>query len=407
MWALGCSLLVLLSPVSVEIHSMAWTEPLFIFLSLAGAYFIACALRGEWFGIIYGALFLGLGFLTRYAGASLIGAASLAILLFSNLSFRQRFIRTFWFGVIAALPGLAWLGRNYLVAGTAANREFAIHFAPVISKVKEALTTVSSWLLVSEDAGGWLKLIPVVFLVGVVFLGLVYGYQFTGRTGINSSVTKSSSHKLKLDLILVTYIVVYLIFLIFSLAFFDANTPLDNRILSPVFFWVVILSLISLSNLLLQTGWKRVTGTIVLIVGVAMMATYSWESSSYIRQGYSEGLGFNNQIWTQSAVIRAVGELKTGLTIYSNSPEAIYVQTGRPARRVPAKYQTANQRQNPDYSAEMGVVDEQVHSDLAVVVWFTAIKRESLPSEDELINELSLKPLIQAADGVIYSAGDK
>ncbi|HEX9443313.1 MAG TPA: glycosyltransferase family 39 protein, partial [Candidatus Binatia bacterium] len=69
----------------IEIHSAAWSEPLFLFLALTGLFLTGAALeKNDWRALVPGALALGGAWLTRYVGAVLVAAAVLGRLLISR-----------------------------------------------------------------------------------------------------------------------------------------------------------------------------------------------------------------------------------------------------------------------------------------------------------------------------------
>lgn len=98
-----------------------------------------------------------------------------------------------------------------------------------------------------------------------------------------------------------------------------------------------------------------------------------------------------------------VATLPVTTSIYSNAPEAIYFQTGRMALRIPSSYQSANRRPNPDFASEMSAMGAQLQTGQAVIVWFDAGERGSMPEEAELVQEFSLQPLAEAPDGTILA----
>lgn len=386
-------LLLLSFPNMIEIHSMAWTEPLFILLSLLAGMWMDKALDGKAVYFWLAAAMIGAGFLTRYAGAALIPAGVLVFFLFTPGNLWKRVVRSVSFGLISAIPGVLWAARNYYVADTAANREFLFH-PPTLSQLLEGLNTVSSWLLVPEGATALLKAIPIL-IVGLL-IG-VYLYQ-------NYALGHSSIQQSRSPAIFFIFMLAYGGFVLFSLTFFDANTPLDGRILSPVFVWSLMVVLQALSWFLTTIKRHPVMMASGAAIAGLILFTLLGSSVPYGMNAYREGLGFNTSSWAQSESLAAVKKLPENLILYTNSIEAVYIQTDRMANRVPSKYQSANRRENPDYDFEMANMVKEIRSGKAVIVWLDGFQRETLPSEDELIRQYQLDPVQVFPDGKIFAS---
>jgi 4-amino-4-deoxy-L-arabinose transferase-like glycosyltransferase len=85
------SLFMLAAPIMLEIHVMAWTEPLFLFLGFSGFVLLAIYLQNSRRGyLILSGLMISLAFLTRYAGIALILSGVVGILLISSTSIKDR-----------------------------------------------------------------------------------------------------------------------------------------------------------------------------------------------------------------------------------------------------------------------------------------------------------------------------
>ncbi len=91
--------LLLASWVSLEIHLMAWSEPLYILLGLLSLAVLGRDLEfPETRLLLIAAILAGLAFLTRYAGAALVATGMLGLFLFSPMPITKRFYRACWFG---------------------------------------------------------------------------------------------------------------------------------------------------------------------------------------------------------------------------------------------------------------------------------------------------------------------
>lgn len=152
----------------VYINSQALSEPPFIFLTLLGFCFLARYLRESDAASIYWfALAVGLSCLVRYVGFA-FGLTGAAVILFHGRDdWRKRFIDAATFSVLAAIPIVAWVVRNYLQAGNAVNRTFGFHL-PALADLLPSIDTVGHWLLPTSivDNAPW----PSRLFLLVVFL---------------------------------------------------------------------------------------------------------------------------------------------------------------------------------------------------------------------------------------------
>jgi hypothetical protein len=283
------------------------------------------------------------------------------------------------------------------VAGTTTNRELFFHpFG--IDHARQALTTFAEWLLIPERASGFLKLLPfLIILITIVLL-------ISGRLPLNKGDNQSKGSWNNLPVVvklLALYLFIYGIFLVFSISFLDANTPLDGRILSPVFVCGLITLLYFVDRLLKLIDLRIVKWS--FIVAGFLFVTASIQHTSFIaRESYKDGLGFNNLVWQKSETLAVVKGLPSDVYIYSNAPEPIKLFANRPALALPKKFDSANQVVNADYAIEFTDMMTNIIHEQSVLVYFSNVKRANLPDEAEILNEIPLIALYRTNDGTVY-----
>ncbi len=270
----------------VEIHSMAWSESLFIFLSLAGFWTLSRAIKDQSnLYLILSAAWIALALLSRYIGVVLVATGGLSIWLFSERPFRRRVLDSLLFGLITVGPLALWLLRNSLSAGTATSRELFFH--PVNrQQIGAALTTLGSWFLIPDSASGLIKALPYLAL-GLVILAVMIARhrrqeQKTGRAGWATL----SALPVLIRIILI-FIPLYTLFLLISLTFLDANTPLDSRILSPVYVTGVILVVYFLAEGLGELHKAALLRYAVIVGALVFLAALAMSSIAYIQSAYA------------------------------------------------------------------------------------------------------------------------
>jgi hypothetical protein len=403
---LAGGLLLLVSPAFLEIHLMAWSEPLFIFLGMSGLLVLGGYLDGKRFtALLVATLLVGLAFLTRFTGAALVATGMIGLLLFSGEKWLRRISDLLLFGLVSSLPIIIWMVSNIRSLGEATSRELNVH--PIgLMHLNSAVTTLSSWLLVSENAPGLVKVgtilcvllaLALIYYVGVPrSAGIGDGRGFLGVREIPGFVK-----------LFMLFIPGYVFFLIISITFFDANTPLDSRILSPVFvigmvliFWLLLVWEQSAAS----SKWIKI---LIGVVGCAFVLGYLVQDIGSISQAYREGIGFNSLAWYHSATLAAVKRLPSAAPLFTNVPEAIYFHTGRAVNEFPKKSFSSDQKANANYLAELEAMENKIREQRGYIVFFNRLIRPTMPSEGELNQSLSLRLLRQFDDGALYLASQE
>jgi hypothetical protein len=189
----------------------------------------------------------------------------------------------------------------------------------------------------------------------------------------------------------------------------DANVPWDDRILSPLFVATVILGAAAVDRVLTM-GFARGAAApaswlapIVILFIAVWVVGIAVRSANYLAAGYDEGLGFRHRVWRQSQTVERLGSLAPETAIYSNSPEAIYLYTGRAARFLPRKEFYMDDRPNPSFDAELADLQQTLHESAGAIVYFDAIPARSFPSLQALSQILGPVQIERAADGAILT----
>lgn len=405
------AVLVLTSLPMINIHAFAWTEPLFILLAFSGFLLLDDGLQKEnLFLILLAAVLMGLAVVTRYAGFPLIAVGGLGILLFSTVGYGRRLRQAVLFGLVAALPFALWTVRNMVVAGNSAGREIAFH--PFnMTHVRQLVFTLSGWLQLPDFLPNLVRLAVLGLVFGGLLLLLVWPL-FAKNSGAGETAVPV------LVKLLVLFVLVYMAFLVLSISFVDANTPLDDRILSPVFVACVVLFMYALSVLWQMitdrgdqtpearppAGQKRWSLIILVVLGVAFLGTAVWRELNWIRAETGQGLGFTGLAWQQSDINAYIAQLPDDLPIYSNVPEAIYLHTEKSALSFPRKINVTTQRVEADYTAQMALIRQELLQEQGVIVFFSTLRQDARETITEIESELPLTISFEAADGLVYTA---
>ncbi|MGH7848146.1 MAG: hypothetical protein ACREQW_23630 [Candidatus Binatia bacterium] len=385
----------------LEIHAMAWTEPGFIFLILAGSLLLGAYLaEGNPVLIFAAATAAALALLDRYAGISFALAGVITFLIRQTKSRRCRIAGAGIFFLLSTLPVALWVLHNKIVAGSATDREVAWHFLS-FAHVKSGAGTLLNWFL-PQTVTGYLAQRPAwaaAASAGIVLAALA-----------GSGLWRRRNWRLLIDVplaqVLSVFTGVYTVFVVCSITFFDARTLLDSRILAPVFICVMILILYLVHSRLRSATTSKAFCLCVAFFTAFFVGSYSARAGMWLSSARQNGFGtrsYASKVWRQSELIEEIRGLPAHLRLYTNGPEVIYFLLGKRARLIPAKANRYSQLPNERYLSQLSAMANDLESKKGVLVYFKTIGwRSYVPTEDELTKNLPLVPLATLPEGSIY-----
>ena len=338
------AILFLSNSALIRLHAQALSEPLYLTVSLlaflAFERAFASSHRKElhkW--LIFAGFITGISYLTRYAALSLIATFILAIVILCP-TWRKRFTSLVFFFVGVFPPIFAWMLRNKIVGGSATNR--AIRWHPVtLENIERGLISFFKVIIpIPELSYPFLEkpfllaiipsLIALALLIWIVPLGLKYFIK-----------PEENKQPEIISFTMALYIFGYMGSLLVSLTLFDAATPLNDRILSPVYLAVFIL-LVYFIHRLFQQG-KIVPATILAIF---VLSTSLIAQVRTVDKLQKSAMGFGSWRWRESTVMEAIRNFPEDVEIHTNQPPAVYFWTDRPAYRLwdaqPESFQSEN-----------------------------------------------------------------
>jgi hypothetical protein len=307
----------------------------------------------------------------------------------------------FMFLLLSTGPLILWLVRNQLIAGTATSRELSIH---LISKahIEVAITTLASWFLIPTSAPAYVKVIPLL-LLPLGFIAIILQ-----NSGPGKKFAIDFSRIPPMIKLLVLFMVFYGLFLVISISFLDANTPLDARILSPVFVSGMVVTFYIVGELITWVSRHSQKGNLVHFPVLAISGIFIFSYLSAViniaDKSYQSGIGYNDLAWKNSKTLAAVRELSNEVSIYTNSTEAIYIGTGRIAKSIPKKFESMSQTENTNYLHDVLIMYQEIQDEGGVLVYFDRVKRPTLPDISELLSLVDLQLISTLGDGEIYTA---
>jgi 4-amino-4-deoxy-L-arabinose transferase-like glycosyltransferase len=360
--------LFVLSGEMFQIHAVTMSEPLFIFLSLLSFWMFDLYFERDhhWLWLIACGTFVGITYLTRYAGLALVATFVVALLLL-HTSWKKRLVSIGIFLVSAVPWALGWSLRNRLVAGNATNRAFAWHpltsenINPGLRVFSEFFIPIESWRQAIAKQTGIIEGLIVLVLGAVLVWVVVKGWRYLSRP------PQAQAAKEPREVISFTtglYIFAYLASILASMLMFDAATKFKLRILSPV--------LVSLLILLVVFGiWMRSKRREVVIIATVLLLGISMYKQTITTSTWSKhGLGYASFQWYDAKAMEFLRELPDDVLIYTNEPGAVYLYTGRGTYVLPDRFDSATAEVRTNFEEGVASMQTNINSGKAVLALF-------------------------------------
>ena len=397
----------------LQVHAVAMSEPLFIFISLLSFWMFDLYFErhNHWLWLILCGTFAGMAYLTRYAGLALIVTFIVALVILHG-SWRKRLTSACVF-LAGVLPWiLGWAIRNWRVADNATNRVLAWHLI-TSENIHIGLRGFSDFFIPVES---WRKEIfkqigiiegMIVIVLGAVLVWIVLkAWEYFSEPqdfalGRESAANEVGSQKIGIrlkEIIPFTtglYLFAYLASIVAAMTMFDAATKFKLRILSPVFVCLLIL--------LVYLGiWFRTKRRAVVIVLAFVILGFSFYKQSITVSEWSKhGLGYASFQWYDSKAMAFLRGLPDDVMIYTNEPGAVYLYTGRGAYVLPDRYDSATAQPRAGFEDGVTRMQDDINAGKAVLALFNG--GDNVP-EDVPVLSNGLHLAYKSSGDSIYSA---
>jgi len=376
--ALALSALVALHPDLVQAHLALWSEATFLPLVLLNVLLLQRCLADAlpWRLVVALGLLMGAAVLVRYAGLFLVAVNVVGIVFYAGSASGMQRIRAAAAstGIALAAP-MAWLWIKRASVGGGPEQLPRIHW-PEQWHIVLGEQTLAGWFGLPVAWGGWV-LLAVLLAAGLALL--TRGELERGAT---------------LRPLLAVHLLSYLALLFASLTLAYANTPLDGRILLPVF---------PLAIILLASAFER-TGSRWLAAGLGMSLVaalaFCVERSGVIwQQSRDGGIGLASQAFKRFPIIEALGQLPNDWTCATNGGEILALHTRLRSMGLP-------QLRNPMTKHVNLRVDQQIDALAtradAIVHFSMMAQRDYLPSVARLDRAPGFTAVYAGKDGVVW-----
>ncbi|RMD97319.1 MAG: phospholipid carrier-dependent glycosyltransferase [Calditrichaeota bacterium] len=331
----GASMLV--SPAILFDHSYAYSEPLFIFLSLCSLAAFETFRRTRKASMFWlMALLASLAMLTRYIGVALFATLALLMLIDPTRPGKQRFLLITKFLGFAALLPLAWVARNFWVTQSLAGDRVPSEYS-LVDIAKYFFTTLGAWFI-PEKLLDWTGLLAPALVLAIGWMAI---YLFLRQR--KNTVPRDSHTNI--------YAVFLMIFglLICMIAYIIHFSHLNTRLLSPMYpALVIVVWQWAFSNRVPYQPKTiveivRQPAYLCLIILMLVLPFFQSLHETAYRLFRIKGGGLQSVYWRHSDIAKAArtitAKAATDLQLYSNEDEALYLITHKPVHAIPWKDQ--------------------------------------------------------------------
>ncbi len=388
----------------IELHAMAWTEPLFI------TFFLACVIllclyviKPAMSMLIASSVVLGLSLVTRYVGIAFVPAALLIVFMNGReRNFGRRFLNTIIYLAFTCAPLVTLLARNLIVAKSATNRSFVIHPVLVLPYGSKLIQIVFDFFAPISLPGG---VRPAIFGLIAVFL-IVQIVLFSRRHF--KDITWHSMNWRTMGIVMpfscLLFSISYVLFLYISISFFDAATPVDSRILSPILIILIVGVFSAIWTISQKLNKPILWLCFILFVSISIFMKTPGAIKSAV-EIQNNGSGYTSRQWQNSESIAFIKLLPNNVKIYSNGADVLNFLTEKLSFSVPSKTSSLTMEVNSLYNEQLDIMCKNIIENGALLVYFDQIRRWYLPTKEEVASACRLPILVSFADGTVF--GDR
>jgi 4-amino-4-deoxy-L-arabinose transferase-like glycosyltransferase len=395
------ALSILFSRDMIEIHSQALSEPPFIAFVLASMVALLSYVEsGKTKYMIGTAIAISAALLTRYAGAFLLIAAFVIIAL-TWQDLKQRSIPLISFAsalMIVILPFGAWIIHNVLVAEEALGERRVVYHPIGLQQLRSLIGYITQWFA-PELVAKYLR-----FFVLLGLLVLVFGTVVSALRCRRQTVDVRFRSALLLAETCLVFAGVYLIFLFLIISFVDASTPLDVRLLSPIY---PVAALLLVSSWVLSRevfGSRSITYGILFAMCLSIVVSNAARFVITVRHIRTNGVGFQTS-WCDDAIMRYVRGLFDNAVLYSDDPSLIYYATGRSSCELPTKFSMVTTLANHEFDGQMKRLAELGTKQVVVVIFHSDWVNGPFALPPELTEKWGFHSIFHSAKGTYVLTG--
>ncbi len=379
---------VLLCSLRLGVAGMAWTEPVFVLLITAFAFYLPVFLARPGFGTVAVASVLAaLCSMQRYTGVALIVAGAILIILFlPNVARRRRVQFLALFLTISCTPLALWALRNYALTSAFSGMDRMPSIYSPAENATYALGTITKWFVPET-----ISLVLRTGIVGLFILLSGVALVFSCRRWAGKA-RRDCSYVWPLVVVSLTY--APLILYTHQLGVLDE--PMNDRYLAPLSVLMICLLFIGLDRAAcllrqIRSGGRVLSGVVIVALAVWLVHP-AVGVRGRLRQQMRDGAGgYVVTSWQVSPVVNWLREHRLEGNIFSNAPEAMYALADISAGMIPWR------------SHGLPLFRERLSSGPnKYLIWFTGVKRSYMYDLDEMISMFCMERIATLPDGAVF-----
>lgn len=319
----------------MAVFAFAWSESLFILVTVAGAVLLARACTtghpGAW---LAAATVISLAPLIRYIGALLPAIGALVIHLAARDARErpvERFRRSALFLVVTFAPVALWLALSHLRGQRPTGRTLGTH-PLTATNLALLVDTLATWVVPARVVGlvPWPFRLLVCLALSLLWLSIAIDLLRSTRDRHGEPPT-AETLRLTFEIFVLTYIPVLLL----AAALLDPFIAFDFRLLSPLFVPLVLVAV--------GRHWPQgrprssaLVGTAVTLLAIFGLSNVA-RTASWLKRAYRDGNGYESRAYRVSRMLDVARALPPQRVLISDDPIMLYTHTGLVSARVPGE----------------------------------------------------------------------
>jgi hypothetical protein len=392
--------LFMVTPSIIAVHSYGMTDGPFLTLSLIALYLMGSYFeQGHAWLLVASAVAVGLAYLLRYVGVTLVLLLGLGLILQPTRTWGLRLKAASAFGAIAVLPIGGWFLRNLLLTGRLSDLQILFHGDYTVG-FADGFRLMLDWFL----PGVLVRPVLQISGLGVTLCSLAAA----GLTGIGVVLLRGGGGRIR-ELVRAPALLgllgldfgIYLVVLYASKGIMFPPARIEERTLAPAYISALVFGLVALRMLWLSKRWVLCAGA-VAVYGLLLFNKVVWTANIVERLPIDGVLGYTNAAWRSSETIAALQELEPTL-VYSNNVAALYLILGRYAYDLPEEIEVLRADIDPNLES-LEAYRERLRSTAGSIVVLFGLD-EVLPGHSPFEPFTRGLELVGTyADGAIYAA---
>lgn len=394
-------------PILLRLHSLAFSEPLFMTMVLAALRLLTRDATRP--GLSRHGLVVALcaaALLTRFVGLAIVATAVVVVAVRApgDVSTSARVRRASCVALTSGMPLALWMLWRLDAQSATAGRSLRFH-PPDSGYLQQCVASVWGWVVPWELPAGMLHGLTLRLpLLGIVLVLLVVFVR--GRRGARPTGTGVLHRP---ETAVVGFLLCYPALVACARTFADAAIDFDDRMLMPVLFLTIVLAV--RGCVAPETAGPgtptRLARRVPLLLLFAWIVVSTVRSGLWVKGARQEGQGLAGRTWRESSLLARLRTADPSVRYVSNVPDALYLWLGKPAVLLPVIQDPVSGERNPDVEAELSALQRKAQeSQVCIVLFDEAAWRWYLPSPEELLSHWRGTGIAEerCADGTLLGA---